>query len=184
MFWRTVGWLILKGLGWHTAGGVDTRLQKAVLVAAPHTSNWDFPIAMSALRLMGVRVRFLAKKELFSGPLGWLMRTLGGVPVDRSRSNSLVEAMAQTLAEAEGQLIVLIPPEGTRSAVQEWKSGFYHVARLAQVPILLGYLDYGKKEAGIHPEPFYPTGDYDADLERIKAFYRGITPKYPELWRG
>lgn len=182
MFWYALGWLIMKTLGWHTAGGIDKSIKKAVLIGAPHTSNWDFPIAMSALQLMGIKVRFLAKQELFKGFTGWIMRALGGIPVDRSRHTSMVEAMAHTLAEAE-ELIVLIPPEGTRSAVSEWKTGFYHVARLAGVPIIPAYLDYGKKEAGIMA-PYHPVGDYETDIARIKGLYKGITPKFPEKWNG
>ena len=180
IFWYVIGWLILKTLGWHTAGGIDKYFKKGVIIAAPHTSNWDFPIAMSALQLMGIPVRFLAKKELFKGFVGWIMRQLGGIPVDRSRHSSMVEAMAHTLAEAD-ELIVLIPPEGTRSAVSEWKSGFYHVARLSGVPIFPAYLDYGKKEAGIW-QPFYPTGYFDADMERIKNLYAAVTPKISANW--
>jgi len=181
MFWKAVGWAILKTLGWHTVYSVPADVKKAVLIAAPHTSNWDFPICMAALQVMGVKYKFLAKKSLFDGAFGWLFYALGGVPVDRSKANSMVEAMAQVLKDAD-ELIVLIPPEGTRSAVTEWKTGFYHVARLAGVPILPGYLDYKKKEAGI-AVPFHLTGDFDTDLDLIKAFYRTISPKYPEKWQ-
>jgi 1-acyl-sn-glycerol-3-phosphate acyltransferase len=136
---------------------------------------------MAALKMMDVKYKYLAKDSLFKGPFGWLFYALGGVPVDRSKHNSMVEAMAKVLIDAD-DLIVLIPPEGTRSAVTEWKTGFYHVARLAGVPILPGYLDYAKKEAGI-AEPFHLQGDFDEDLNEIKAFYRTITPKYPEKWK-
>jgi len=181
MFWKALGWIILKLMGWHTVYQVPAGIKKAVLVAAPHTSNWDFPICMAALKVMNVKFKFLGKIELFTGPMGWLFYALGGVPVDRSKHNSMVEAMAQVIKDAD-ELILLIPPEGTRSAVTEWKTGFYHVARLAGVPILPGYLDYKKKEAGI-AEPFHLKGEFDADLAEIKAFYRTITPLYPEKWK-
>jgi 1-acyl-sn-glycerol-3-phosphate acyltransferase len=148
------------------------------MVGAPHTSNMDFPIALATLFGSGVGVRFLAKQSLFKFPLGILMRTTGGIPVDRSRHHNMVDMMIQ-MFEDHDRLILLIPAEGTRSYVKEWKSGFYHTAVGANVPIALGYLDYGKKEAGFG-KLFYPTGDYEKDLVEIKNFYRQFTPRYPE----
>ncbi len=165
--------------GWKTGQYAPKYIDKMVMIGAPHTSNWDFPIAMAALYIMGVKVRYLAKKELFKFPLGVLLRAMGGIAVDRSRSTNLVDAMVQAFHDHE-HMIMLIPPEGTRGYVKEWKSGFYHVAVQANVPIVMGYLDYQKKEAGVS-DPFYPTGDYVKDLETIKTFYRSISPKYPEL---
>ncbi|MEX1239098.1 MAG: 1-acyl-sn-glycerol-3-phosphate acyltransferase, partial [Cyclobacteriaceae bacterium] len=125
-----------------------------------------------------VRVRFLAKKSLFKFPVGILMRVTGGLAVDRSKHNNLVEAMIDMFASNE-RLVLLIPAEGTRSYVKEWKSGFYYTALGAGVPIALGYLDYGQKIAGFG-ELFYPTGDYQQDLVRIQNYYRQFRPKYPE----
>ncbi len=176
---KLLGDLILKLGGWRTGTCIDPSIKKGVLIGAHHTSNWDFVWAMAALHSMGVPVRFLAKKELFKPPLGWLLYALGGVPVDRSKRNSLVEAMADVINEAD-RLVVLIPPSGTRSAKVEWKSGFYHVARLAGVPILRGYLDYGKKEAGIGPA-FYPTGDYEKDVVELRGWYSWIKAKNPDM---
>jgi 1-acyl-sn-glycerol-3-phosphate acyltransferase len=138
----------------------------------------DFPIALATLFGCGVGVRFLAKQSLFTFPLGVLMRATGGIPVDRSRHHNMVDMMIQ-MFEDHDKLILLIPAEGTRSYVKEWKSGFYHTAVGASVPIALGYLDYGKKEAGFG-NLFYPTGDYERDLVEIKNFYRQFKPRYPE----
>jgi 1-acyl-sn-glycerol-3-phosphate acyltransferase len=130
---------------------------------------------------LGLKVKFLGKKQLFSFPLGILMRATGGIAVDRSKKNNLVEYMTNLFQENES-LYLLIPPEGTRSAVKEWKTGFYRVAEAANVPIVLGYLDYGKKVAGFGTM-FYPTGDMEKDMAEIKAFYSQITPKYPEKYK-
>ncbi len=168
----------LKLIGWKIGSTLDPSIKKCVLVAAPHTSNMDYPIAMATLYGCGVQVRFLAKKSLFKFPLGILMRATGGIPVDRSRHTNMVEGMI-SMFEQNNNLKLLIPAEGTRSYVKEWKSGFYHTALGAKVPIALGYLDYGKKTAGFG-DLFYPTGDYQKDLAEIKTFYRQFTARYPE----
>lgn len=134
----------LWAMGWKTGSTLPVSVKKCVLVAAPHTSNMDYPIALSTLYAAGVRVRFLAKKQLFKFPLSILMRLTGGLPVDRSRHTNMVDAMIEMFSKNE-RLVLMIPVEGTRSYVKEWKSGFYHTAVGAGVPIALGYLDYGKK---------------------------------------
>jgi len=170
--------LYLKIIGWKTGSVLDPSVKKCVLVAAPHTSNLDYPIAMATLYGCGVHVRFLAKKSLFRFPLGLLMRATGGIPVDRSRHTNMVDAMINMFRERDN-LVLLIPAEGTRSYVKEWKSGFYYTAVGAKVPIAMGYLDYGKKTAGFG-DLFYPTGDYQKDLVEIQNFYRKFTARYPE----
>lgn len=170
--------LYLRLIGWRTSSVLNPEVKKCVLVAAPHTSNWDYPIALATLYANGVKVRFLAKNSLFNFPLGILMRATGGIPVDRSKHNNLVESMVAMFAEND-KLILMIPAEGTRSLVKEWKSGFYHTAMGANVPIVLGYLDYGKKIAGFG-DLFYPTGDYTNDLIEIQNFYRKFTAKHPK----
>lgn len=169
--------LYLKLIGWKIGSVLDPSIKKCVLVAAPHTSNWDYPISLATLYACGVRVRFLAKNSLFKFPLGILMRATGGISVDRSKHNNLVESMI-AMFKAYEELILMIPVEGTRSYVKEWKSGFYHTAIGAGVPIVLGYLDYGKKVAGFG-DLFYPTGDYEKDLVSIQDFYRKFTAKHP-----
>lgn len=170
--------LYLKLMGWRTGSTLDPAVKKCVLVAAPHTSNWDYPIALATLYASGVKVRFLAKDSLFKFPLGMLMRATGGMPVDRSKHNNLVDALVHKFKQHE-ELILMIAVEGTRSYVKEWKSGFYYTAVGASVPIAMGYLDYGKKVAGFG-DLFYPTGDYQKDLLEIQNFYRKFTARHPE----
>jgi 1-acyl-sn-glycerol-3-phosphate acyltransferase len=170
--------LYLKLIGWKIGSTLDPSIKKCVLVAAPHTSNWDYPISLATLYACSVRVRFLAKDSLFKFPLGILMRATGGMPVDRSKHTNMVEAMVN-MFERNNELILMIPVEGTRSYVKEWKSGFYHTAMGAKVPIVMGYLDYEKKVAGFG-DLFYPTGDYGKDLLAIQNFYRQFTARYPE----
>jgi 1-acyl-sn-glycerol-3-phosphate acyltransferase len=164
--------------GWKTGSTLPVTVKKCVMVGAPHTSNMDYPIALATLYASGVRVRFLAKKSLFKFPLGILMRLTGGLPVDRSRHTNMVEAMIHMFQQHE-RLILLIPAEGTRSYVKEWKSGFYYTALGAKVPIALGYLDYGRKIAGFG-KLFYPTGNYQQDLLEIQNYYRQFRPRHPE----
>ncbi len=167
-------WLI----GWKTASVLPPSVKKCVLVAAPHTSNEDYSICLATLYAAGVRIRFLAKKDLFRFPLGILMRATGGIPVDRSKHTNMVEAMIDMFRQQE-RLILMIPVEGTRGYVKDWKSGFYHTALGAGVPIALGFLDYGTKTAGFG-DLFYPTGNYQQDLKEIQTFYRKFRAKYPE----
>lgn len=170
--------LYLKIIGWKIGSTLDPSVKKCVLVGAPHTSNMDYPVALATLYASGVHVRFLAKKSLFRFPLGILMRATGGISVDRSKHNNMVDAMIAMFGK-NNALVLLIPAEGTRSYVKEWKSGFYHTAVGAKVPIALGYLDYGKKVSGFG-DLFYPTGDYQKDLAEIKNFYRRFTARHPE----
>lgn len=176
MKWISI--IYLRLIRWKTGSILDPSVKKCVLVGAPHTSNMDFPVALATLYAAGVHVRFLAKKSLFRFPLGILMRAMGGIPVDRSKHSNMVDMMINMFANTSS-LILLIPAEGTRSYVKEWKSGFYYTAYGAKVPIVLGYLDYGKKTAGFG-ELFYPTGDYQKDLAEIKNFYRQFTARHPE----
>jgi 1-acyl-sn-glycerol-3-phosphate acyltransferase len=170
--------LYLRLIGWKTASVLPASVKKCVLVAAPHTSNMDYPISLATLYAHGMRVRFLAKKSLFRFPLGLVMRATGGISVDRSKHNNLVEAMIDMFRTSD-ELILMIPVEGTRSYVKEWKSGFYHTAIGAGVPIVMGYLDYGKKVAGFG-DLFHPTGDFEKDLKEIQTFYRQFQARYPE----
>lgn len=175
---RWVCKLFLWIIGWKTGSTLPLSVKKCVLVGAPHTSNMDYPIALATLYASGVRVRFLAKKSLFKFPLGILMRLTGGLPVDRSKHNNMVDAMVNMFSRLE-RLVLLIPAEGTRSYVKTWKSGFYYTALGAGVPIALGYLDYGKKIAGFG-ELFYPTGNYESDLREIQNYYRQFKARHPE----
>jgi 1-acyl-sn-glycerol-3-phosphate acyltransferase len=177
IFWLT---------GWKVEGEVPPELKKAVIIAAPHTTYWDFFYARLAFFIMRLPLRITIKKEVVNHPLfGWFVRGLGAIAIDRTPKNgnlkkrpSMVDAMVDII-EKHDQMIMMVTPEGTRKYVSRWKTGFYRVAEQAKVPIILGFLDYATKTAGIGPV-FYPTGDYDKDLEEIMAFYRTKKGKYPE----
>ena len=164
--------------GWKIEGGIPSEIKKCVLIAAPHTSNWDFVYGIGALDEFKLDVKYLAKKELFRFPFKGMFESLGGLPVDRSKSNSMVDAMIK-LINSKDEIIVLIPPEGTRSKVKKWKTGFYHVALGSWVPIVLAYLDYKRKIAGIGPVVM-PSDNKEEDFKGISLFYKNITAKYPE----
>lgn len=149
-----------------------------MLIAAPHTSNWDLAYLLAFAELFGVRVSWLGKHTLFRPPLGFLMRRAGGIPVVRHQRGALVEQAAQLFAERD-ELALVVPAEGTRSAAAHWKSGFYHIARSAGVPIVCGYLDYARRRGGFGPT-IVPTGDVAADMDRVRAFYADKTARYPE----
>lgn len=181
---KFIGKLILKVAGYkiidQTPEGVN-NYQKAVMIAAPHTSNWDYVYTMAVLYSLEIPIKYLGKDSLFKFPLGILVRKLGGIPVRREQKNNLVNEMAKLINDSPEQIQLIIPAEGTRSYSKEWKSGFYHIANTAGVPIILGFLDFGKKEVGFL-DVFMPTGDYEKDLVKIQKKYLGITPKYPELY--
>lgn len=172
--WLSVATLRL--LGWRLDGDFP-RLQKYVLIGAPHTSNWDFPLTLMFCFANRARIYWMGKHTLFRGPFGPLMRWLGGVAVDRRQNNSLVEQMVTEFRQRD-TLVLAVPPEGTRGRVAEWKSGFYYIAQGAGVPIALAYLDYPNKRGGILAL-YQPSGDVAADLPQIRAFYRNITGKHP-----
>jgi 1-acyl-sn-glycerol-3-phosphate acyltransferase len=176
---RLVFWIT----GWKISGGFPEGVQKAVLIAIPHTSNWDLLYARAAFYLMDVPVKFTIKKEIMVGPLGWLISALGGIPIDRKRipgrrKQTYTEAMTQML-KTNKQLVIMVTPEGTRSYAPKWKTGFYHIAMGAGVPIVVGFLDYKRKLAGIGPT-IHPDGNLEGQIEEMKEFGRGITGKYPE----
>ena len=175
---RVLGAAFLRLTGWRLEGGLPGWVDRAVVIAAPHTTNWDLPYMLAVSWALGVRPAWLGKRELFRGPFGALMRWLGGVPVDRSRRGNLVEQAADRLRRTPG-LFLVVPPSGTRSRAPHWKSGFYHIARAARVPIVCAFLDYERKAGGIGPV-FVPSGDLGADMERLRVFYRDVRGKYPD----
>ena len=178
-FWYLVSKAIFAVAGWKLNGVKPPHIKKAMMIAAPHTSNWDMIMARAAFFLMDVDVRFTLKAEWVRNPwLGWLLTSLGAIAVDRSKNNSLVDGMVQLFNEHE-EMIILITPEGTRTYQPRWRKGYYFAALGAKVPILLGFLNYAQKEAGVGPA-VYPTGNYEADEEVIKAFYRQIPGRFPE----
>lgn len=168
--------ICLRLSGWRLEGKFPD-LPKYVMIAAPHTSNWDFPVTLGICFAARAKIYWMGKASLFKGPLGPIMRWLGGVPVDRSKSNNLVQQMVDVFNSSE-RLVLTIPPEGTRSKVKQWKSGFYHIAVGAKVPIVLAFLDFRRKVGGFGPV-FEPTGNVDQDMRDIQAFYKDIVGKNP-----
>jgi 1-acyl-sn-glycerol-3-phosphate acyltransferase len=164
----SVFWLRLRG--WTVLGSLPVEAQRSVFIAAPHTSNWDLPNTLMVAFVLRLNIYWMGKASIFRFPFRGLMLWLGGIPVDRSRANNLVAASAQAIRLSSGPLQLVVPPEGTRDKTRYWKTGFYHIAEAAGVPIVLSYMDYGRKVTGIGPL-FVPTGDIDADMLRIKAFY-------------
>ena len=161
-------------LGWKTRGEMPD-LKKFVIVAAPHSSNWDFVIFLLIIFKFQIPVHWMGKNTMFIPPFRTLLQYMGGIPIDRSRKGNTVTIMARAFNDAD-RLIVTIAPSGTRSRTTTWKTGFYRIADQAKVPIVLGFVDYKRKIGGVGPV-FYPTGDMDADLIRIQAFYRGKSGK-------
>lgn len=176
--WHPIrGWMgrtYLRLAGWRVEGEIPSEL-KFVAIAAPHTSYWDFPHMIAFGFATGQYISFLMKDSLFSGPLGTLLRGLGGVPVDRSRPGGLVASVAEEFHRRD-ELIVVIAPEGTRNRRDFWKSGFHRVAMKAGVPIAMGFLDYGRKVVGYGPL-YWPTADGNEDI--LSAFYTGMQGRHP-----
>ncbi|MEK7259850.1 MAG: lysophospholipid acyltransferase family protein [Pseudomonadota bacterium] len=168
---------LLKLTGWKTVGR-PLENARFVLIGAPHTSNWDFVLMLLVVLKLRLRVYWMGKNSLFPFPFAGLMKWLGGIPVDRSRNQNLVEHTVRQYHE-NPEMVVLIPPEGTRSKVKEWKTGFYHIAVNAGVPVLLGYIDAAKKEAGL-ADFFHPSGKIETDMPAIRAFYADKTGINPE----
>src|SRR5690606_18767002 len=174
---RLLAIVLLKISGWQSVGR-PLENSRFVLIGAPHTSNWDFVLMLLVVLKLRMKIYWMGKNSLFAFPFGALMRWLGGIPVDRSRHQNLVQQIVQRYQD-NPQMVVLVPPEGTRSKVKEWKTGFYHIATNAGVPILMGYIDAARKEAGL-ADFFYPTGKIDLDMSAIRAFYATKTGINPE----
>ena len=168
---------LLKLFGWQ----LETILpleKKYIIIGAPHTSNWDFPLALLALHAMGLKFSWVGKHTLFRFPLGRLFRALGGIPVDRTVRQGFIKDMVELFAASEERILAMAP-EGTRSRTEYWKTGFYSLAVAASVPIAFGYLDYRSKTIGVG-ETLYPSGNLVEDFQTIQRFYNGRTGKYPE----
>lgn len=176
-------WLELIGRAYYRLTGWSMRGQmpdvpKSVIIVGPHTSNWDFFVFMMGSFILRLRGQWMGKHTLFVGPVGWIFRKLGGIPIERSSRHDLVGQAIQAI-EKSSAITLVIAAEGTRKKSDHWKSGFYYIALGAKVPIVMAYADFAKKEAGIGPH-FIPTGDVEADLKLIRDFYNSVTPKYPE----
>ena len=180
---RAASIAFLRLTGWSVVGQLPPGATKSVLIAAPHTSNWDLPYTLMVAFALRLNVYWMGKTSLFKPPFRGVMMWLGGIPVDRSQSNNLVAASSAAIIEAMGPLQLIVPPEGTRSGTRYWKTGFYYIAAGAGVPIMMAYLDYDKKIGGLGPM-FQTTGDIDADMLTIKAFYAGIKGKNADQFRA
>lgn len=165
-------------MGWKVVNGFPKHLDKYLVIAAPHTSNWDFPIAILARFSQGVMINFIGKKSLFKPPFGFFFRVLGGRPVDRSKSKNVVQSLIEVY-ESSDSFKFALSPEGTRKKVSTWKTGFYHVAKGANVPIVMATLDFGKKEILVN-DPYYLTDDMQADFTYFHEFYKNVKGKNPE----
>ena len=173
---------ILRLFGWKLEHESVPDYGKAVLVFAPHTSNWDFVTMVCAKFALDVKVRYLGKHTLFRPPIGWFFRALGGIPVERSENRNMVDQV-NAIIEKEEQCLLALSPEGTRSFTHYWKTGFYHIAHRAQIPIVMFYLDRPTKVIGF-AEPFDTSGDIEADFVRIADFYadkEGFIPEYKSV---
>ena len=167
---------------WET-DGQPPELRRYVAIAAPHTTNWDLLYLLLHAWYHGLSISWLGKSSLFRWPAGPVLRRLGGLPVERDSASGLVRSLADRFDEAaasDQRLVLVIPPEGTRSAGDYWKSGFYEIARAADVPIVCIYLDYERRVGGFGPT-IEVTGDADADLSKIRDFVTGVRGKYPDL---
>lgn len=170
--------------GWKFNNQMPTHVKQCVMIAAPHTSNWDALYTRTAFVLMGIPVKITIKDSYMRFPYGPVIRYLGGIGINRRPKKegeerpSMVQLMADLFKEHD-ELVMLVTPEGTRSLRTKWKTGFYHIAVAANVPIALAYLDYEKKEAGV-AKVLYPSGDMKKDMHEIMAFYKHIVPKHPQ----
>jgi len=172
---RFLAILILRLVGW-TSIGSKVSVPKYVLIGAPHTSNWDFPLMLLVVLELRLQLFWMGKHTLFPFPFSGIMKWLGGIPINRTKSHNVVYDIVDQFKSSDN-FVVLVPPEGTRRKVSEWKTGFYHIANNAGVPILMGYVDAAKKEAGF-ADFFYPTGELENDMKEIRSFYaqkKGLT---------
>ena len=174
---RGLAFSFMKLFGWRLEGRLPD-VNKLVVIAAPHTSNWDLPVLLSVAFALKAKACWLGKHTLFRWPFGFLFRWMGGIPVYRSASQNVVAQSVEMFRNSE-KLILTIPPEGTRGKVSHWKTGFYYIALGAEVPIAMAFIDYKRKASGVGPT-LYPTGDIEADMEIIRNFYVNVTAKYPD----
>ena len=177
MLLRHISRWILRLLGWKLIEELPKE-NKYVIIGYPHTSNWDFPLGLLAMWSIDKKFRWAAKHTLFVGPVNYLFKRMGGIPVNRTVHTGFIQHMVN-MFNSHQHMIFCIMPEGTRSKTEYWKTGFYHIAVQAKVPIALGFLDYEKKELGVNGV-LYPSGDIAEDFEQIKKFYQSKTGKKPQ----
>lgn len=168
---------ILKTFGWKVASEQDKHT-KYILIGAPHTSNWDFPLTLLALWALNVKFSWVAKHTIFFGPFDYLFRKMGGIPVNRKVRSAFLKSMVKSFNETD-ELRLAIAPEGTRGKTDHWKAGFYNIAIKAEIDICLGYIDYPSKTVGLGPL-LKPSGNVVTDFDKIRDFYQDKTGKFPE----
>lgn len=173
----TISAWILKSLGWSIHVNLPD-VKKYVVIAAPHTSNWDFPLGILAVWTLKLKVTWMGKHSLFRWPVGWFLRAIGGTPVHRDSGKKYIAQMTELFDKSES-LVLALAPEGTRSKTDHWKTGFYFIARAANVPILMGSFDYKRKILGLSGL-IYPGDDIEADFEKIRSAYADKHGKNPE----
>ncbi len=164
-------------MGWEFKGSWPKGVKKSVVIVVPHTSWHDFYLGLMVRRILGVEIKYLAKKELFKPPFGWYFKWMGGTPLDRTPGQKKVEAIANIFRNKE-ELRLAMSPEGTRKKVKDWKTGFYYIAKSADVPIVMIAFDFGRKRVKIS-QPLYTTDDKDADFNKIREFYKDVIGKVP-----
>ncbi|MGJ8743220.1 1-acyl-sn-glycerol-3-phosphate acyltransferase [Polaribacter sp.] len=166
-------------LGWKIENIFPSTPKKYVVIAAPHTSWVDFPVAILTRMSLGTMIHFIGKNSLFKSPFGFMFRALGGTPVDRTKSNNLVDAVIDVF-NAKEEFRLALSPEGTRKKVEKWKTGFYYIAKGANVPIVMATLDFENKKVKIS-EPYYTTDNKEKDFEFFRSFFKDVKGKHPEL---
>lgn len=177
MFSKIAGW-ILKLWGFEVKGRYPHEIPKKILVAVPHTSNWDFPLGILVRTKIKAKINFVGKNSLFRPPFGFIFKALGGIPVDRSKKSNFVDATVKAYNERE-KMTIVIAPEGTRKKTDKLKTGFYYIAQYADIPLILVRFDWGKRVVEFS-EPYYLVGDKDKDMKFIDDHFRSATGKIPE----
>jgi 1-acyl-sn-glycerol-3-phosphate acyltransferase len=175
-----LGKAILGTMGWRIEGEIP-NIPKFVAIAAPHTTNWDFILGMSSLMALNIRVHWIGKDAIFTWPAKYVWNWLGGKPVDRANPHGVVQQIVDMFNKSD-QFLLGLSPEGTRKNKPSWRSGFYHIAQGAGVPILMAYFDFKNKKVGIGPL-FHPTGDIDKDIAEMQNYYKQFTGKYRKSWQ-
>lgn len=170
--------IYFKILKWSLIGDFPSHLKKCVIIVVPHTSWWDFLLGLLVRKIWQEEINYIGKKSLFDSPFGWFFKWTGGAPVDRGKSSDTVSAIVKIFEERD-KFRLSLSPEGTRKKVAKWKTGFYYIAKAANVPIVIVAFDYGKKQVKISKEHF-PTNDQKADFKTFEAFFKGVKGKVVE----
>jgi 1-acyl-sn-glycerol-3-phosphate acyltransferase len=172
---RVIFYGFYRLMGWKVLGAAPTD-KKLIIIAAPHETNWDLPYMLGIAFYYRIPVKWMGKKSLGEGPFGWLMRWWGLLPVDRHASMNIVQQVSKAYSETD-EMAVVLAPEGTRSDVKAWKTGFYNISKESGVPVALGFIDYARKLGGIDGK-MVPTGDYEADMEKVAEYYMARVTKF------